>query len=181
VDWIGRARPRLRRSLLVAGLVLSTVPLATTLPIVPLSALHDTQITLDPTTRDSIGWPVYVREIAQVYRSLPAAQRSSAVVVTSNYGEAGAVDLFGPADGLPAAYSPQTGFWYWGPPPASKTVAIIVGADRAQVRFCGSLRLAAILDDHAGIASDEQGKSVWICTALSESWSVIWPQVRYLG
>ena len=89
------------------------------------------------------------------------------------------MDRFGPADGLPAAYSPETGFWYWGPPPASKTVAILVGASRADTRACGSARVAATLDDRVG--PEEQGQQVWICTQLRESWPAIWPKVRYLG
>jgi Dolichyl-phosphate-mannose-protein mannosyltransferase len=178
-DWIGRAQPWLRRGLLVAGLVLSAATLLTALPIVPVSVLHDTAFTAG---YETIGWPAITQEIAQVYHSLPAAQQSSAVVLASNYGEAGAVDRFGPAYGLPASYSPQTGFWYWGPPPASKTVAVVVGADRDQVnRVCGSVRLAATLDNHVGIANQEQGKQVWICTQLRESWPILWSQLLYLG
>ena len=142
VDWIIRAQPRLRRGLLVAGLVLSAGELPTTLPIVPVAALHDTPFKLDSDASETVGWPAFVQEIAHVYHSLPAAQRSSAVVVASNYGEAG-------------------------------------GADRAQLRDCGSARVAAILGNHVGV--EEQDKLVWICTQLRESWSVIWPQVRCLG
>jgi 4-amino-4-deoxy-L-arabinose transferase-like glycosyltransferase len=179
VDWIGRGQPRLRRGLLAAALVLSAAELPVTLPVVPVSDLQDTGVKPDSDQNETIGWPAFVQEIARVYHALPAAQRSSAVVVASNYGEAGAVDRFGPADGLPAAYSPETGFWYWGPPPASKTVAIIVGASQADVRVCGSARVALLLDSHVGV--EEQGEPVWICTQLRESWADIWPQVRYLG
>jgi hypothetical protein len=180
-DWIGRAQPRLRRGLLAAGLVLSLAILPASLPILPVTALRHSPFPVSYDTGATIGWPAYVREIARVYHSLPAAQQASAVIVTSNYAEAGAVDRFGPAYRLPAAYSPETGFWYWGPPPAAKTVAIIVGADRAQIGFCGTARVAASLDDGVGVGTAEQGKPVWICTQLTQSWARIWPQVRYLG
>jgi 4-amino-4-deoxy-L-arabinose transferase-like glycosyltransferase len=181
VRWIGAAQPRLRRGLVAAGLVLSAAILPVTLPILPVTALRHAPFPVSYDTGATIGWPVYVREIARVYHSLPAAQQASAAIVTSNYAEAGAVDRFGPAYRLPAAYSPETGFWYWGPPPAPMTVAIIIGADRAQVGFCGSAQLAGTLDNHAGIATAEQGKQLWICTQLKRSWADIWPQVRYLG
>ena len=181
-SWAGRAQPRLRRGLLAAGLVLGAGTLPATLPILPVSVLRHTTFADSYDTGATIGWPAYVHEIAQVYHSLPPAQRASAVVVASNYGEAGAVERFGAAEGLPAvAYSPETGFWYWGSPPAAKTVAIIIGANRSQVGMCGSARVAATLDNHVGLPTAEQGKSVWICTQLRESWPAIWREARYLG
>jgi hypothetical protein len=178
--WIGRAWPRLRRGLLITGLVLSYGTLLFLLPIVPVSVLHDTPFTADYDVRATVGWPAYVREIAQVYNSLPAAQRSAAVIAGINYGEAGAVDRFGPAYGLPTAYSPDDGFWYWGPPPASKTVVVIIGFKQASLSFCGHLRLAETLNNHAEIANSEQGSPVWICTDLLRSWATIWPKVRFI-
>ena len=162
--------------------MLSAGTLPVTLPIVPVSAVHDTPIVkLNYDAGETIGWPAFVAEIAQVYYSLPTAQRSSAVVLTSNYGEAGAVDRFGPADGLPAAYSGQDSFWYWGPPPTQATAAVAVGFDSVQLSFCGSVLLAAILDNHVGVADQEQGQPVWICTQLRQSWPAIWLSMRYLG
>lgn len=153
VGWVSRGRPGLRRGLLATGLVLSAATLAVSLPVLPVTALRHSPFPVSYDTGATIGWPAYVREIARVYHSLPAAQQASAAIVTSNYAEAGAVDRFGSADGLPAAYRPETGFWYWGPPPASKTAAIIVGASRNQIRFCGSARVAATLDNHVGIGT----------------------------
>jgi hypothetical protein len=41
--------------------------------------------------------------------------------------------------------------------------------------------LAATLNNHVGVADDEQGQPVWICSRLRESWSAIWPSLRDLG
>jgi len=150
---------------------------------VPVTDVHNTPIVaLNYDAGETIGWPAYVREIAVGYDSLPAAQRRSAIVLTSNYGEAGAVDHFGQASGLPAAYSGDNAFWYWGPPPASATTAVAVGFDRQTLApICGALRPAATLDNHVGVHDDEQGAQVWVCSGLSGSWSAIWPRLRYLG
>ncbi len=102
VDWAGRAHRRGRAGLITAGLVLAVLQLPITLPVLPVSVVHDTPIVaLNYDAGETIGWPAFVREIATAYRSLPPAQRSATTVLTSNYGEAGAVDQFGPADGLP--------------------------------------------------------------------------------
>ena len=181
VDWVGRARRR-RRAGLTAGLVLAVLELPITLPVVPVSVVHDTPIVaLNYDAGETIGWPAFVQEIAAVYRSLPPDQRSATVVLAGNYGEAGAVDRFGPADGLPAAYSGHMSFWYWGPPPAGATTAIVLGYQRSQLSFCGSLRLAAHLDNHAGVNDDEQGAPVWICQQLTSTWQAIWPAQKHFN
>jgi hypothetical protein len=173
--------PQHRRRLLAVAFIIGILILPITLPILPVADVHDTPIVaLNYDAGETIGWPVFVHEIAAAYDSLPPAQRAAATVLTSNYGEAGAVDHYGPADGLPAAYSGHMSFWYWGPPPAPATTAIVVGYDKSQLGFCGSVRLAATLDNHVGVSDDEQGAPVWICQDLRATWAAIWPSQRHL-
>ena len=182
VDWLQRAHSRLRHRLLLAALVLSMLELPITLPIVPIGDVHKTPVVaLNYDAGETIGWPAFVAEIASAYRSLPSGQRSTAVVLTGNYGEAGAVDRYGPADGLPPAFSGHNSFWYWGPPPASAATAVVVGYSRDQLGFCGSVRLALTLDNHDHVKDDEQGRPVWICTQLTQSWRALWRSQRNLG
>jgi hypothetical protein len=183
VEWTRRGRSRLRRALVGAAVVLSLTSLPIVLPIVPVGSVRHTPIVaLNYDAGETIGWPAYVREIGAVYAALPPARRASTIVLASNYGEAGAVDRLGSADGLPAAYGVHNGFWYWGPPPASATAAVAVGFDRGTLaRVCGTLRLAGRLDNHVGVAGDEQGAPVWVCSALRAPWPVLWPRLRILG
>lgn len=183
VDWARRGRARLRAGLVTAAVMLNLTAIPVTLPVVPVADVHNTPIVaLNYDAGETIGWPAYVRQIAAVYRSLPPAQRSSAIVLGSNYGESGAVDRFGPADGLPAAYGVHNAYWYWGPPPASAATAVAAGFARQTLTpVCGSLRLAAHLDNNLGVHDDEQGAPVWVCTALRGSWAAIWPRLRNLG
>jgi 4-amino-4-deoxy-L-arabinose transferase-like glycosyltransferase len=183
VDWVRRGRSRLRAGLVTAAVVSNLTAIPVVLPVVPVSDLHRTSIVAaNYDAGETVGWPAYVREIAAVYRSLPPSRRSSAIVLGSNYGEAGAVAHYGPAVGLPAAYSGHNGFWYWGPPPASAGTAIAVGFGRGQLTpFCGSLRLAARLDNHVDVQDDEQGAPVWVCSALREPWAATWPRLRAFG
>ena len=183
LEWTRRGRPRVRRALLGAAVVLSLTSLPVVLPLVPVRDLHRTSIVkLDYDVGEEVGWPTFVHEIAEDFDSLPAARRQAAIVLTSNYGEAGAVDHYGSADGLPAAYSGHNAFWYWGPPPAGATTAVAVGFDRGTLAaFCGTLRFAGRLDNHLDVNDDEQGAPVWICSNLRSRWSAIWPTLRYLG
>jgi hypothetical protein len=146
-----------------------------TLPVVPVADVHSTPIVaLNYDAGETIGWPAYVRQIAVMCRSLPTAQRAKTIVLGSNYGEAGAVDV-------PAAYGVQNAYWYWGPPPASATAAIAVGfGPQTLTPVCGTLRLTAP-EQPLGVHDDEQGAPVWLCSALRGSWPAIWPRLRHLG
>src|SRR3984893_14884827 len=66
---------------------------------------------------DQFGWPEMAREVAAIYNSLPPEERAQTGIWAGNYGEAGAINLFGPQYGLPTAYSRHQNHWYWGPPP----------------------------------------------------------------
>jgi hypothetical protein len=137
---------------------------------------------LPPAAGETVGWPTYVREIAGVYHQLPAADQATAAVVTSNYGEAGAIDRYGPEFGLPHAFSGHNGYWYWGPPPATARIIVAVGFPRSFLeRSFGHVHLGTRLDNHLRIANDEQGAPVWVCSQPRDSWPTLWPQFRSLG
>jgi hypothetical protein len=78
-----------------------------------------------------VAWPKLVAQVAAAYRALPAGQRSSTAILTGNYGEAGAIDRYGPQHGLPQAYCGSNSFWFLGPPPAAESAAIVVNVDPA--------------------------------------------------
>ena len=110
---------------------------------------------------------------------LPPGARGSTAVLTANYGEAGAVDRFGPALGLPAAYSVQDGYWYWGPPPAGDRTLVVVGLSGSRLRrLFTSCRTVGRLDNGLGVEDQEQGTSVRICTGRRTGWGHAWTQWR---
>ncbi|MFL5887187.1 MAG: hypothetical protein ACJ77M_19115, partial [Thermoleophilaceae bacterium] len=91
------------------------------------------------------------------------------------------VDRYGPALGLPGAYSGHNGFGYWGPPPdrAGRVIAIGLGSeDLARFRGC---RLAARIHDSAGIDNDENDEPVELCAGTGQPWSAIWGDLKHLG
>jgi 4-amino-4-deoxy-L-arabinose transferase-like glycosyltransferase len=73
------------------------------------------------------GWEELAREVARVYATLSPEERAKAVVFGRNYAEAGAIDYFGPALGLPPAISPHNSYWTWGPGRYDGSVLIVIG------------------------------------------------------
>ncbi len=139
--------------------------------VVPVAAIN-------PVARESIGWPAYVGQIAAVHDTLPPEDRARAVVLTANYGEAGAVDRYGPALGLPRAYSGHNGLGELGPPPAERTVAVVVGDVRRDVfARCEPAGTLA----HPVPGGEENGAPLAVCRDPRGGWAAAWPPLRHLG
>jgi len=179
--WLRGGRRRLRRTALVLAVVFSALSsVAITLPVTPLHNLHKTSFEYD--IGETVAWPTYVHEIAAAWKRLPAAVRAHAAILTSNYGEAGAVDHYGPALGLPAAYSGHMGFWYWGPPPPNTTSVLGVGFDPGYLnRFFATVRLVSRLNNQLQVNNDEQHAALWLASGPRESWAKLWPKLKNLG
>src|SRR5439155_5643214 len=118
-----------RAALITAALAVNIALSAViALPLLPVPVLAKTPVpALNQVTRDQIGWPAYVRQVAGVYRDLSAGDRAHAVIVTGNYGEHGAIARYGGPYGLPPVYSGQNELWYLARPPGGATVVVLVG------------------------------------------------------
>lgn len=175
-DWLRRGAARARMILFSVVIAVSVVIVALiTLPLVPVTVLHDTPVVaMNYDAGETVGWPTFVKQMA-------AAFRPGEVVLTSNYGEAGAVDRFGPSLGLPDAYSVHNAFWYWGPPPGSAP-ALAVGFDASQIEnFCPGAILTGHLNNHLQVNDDEQDAPLWTCPRPSRPWASLWRSIRFLG
>ncbi|RAY15990.1 glycosyl transferase, family 39 [Actinomadura craniellae] len=161
---------------------ISTVLL--TLPVYPVGMLADTpQPVINADTAETVGWPRFAAEVARVHRALPAAERARATIVTSNYGEAGALDRYGPELGLPRAYSGHNGYWYFGRPADTGGPTIFIGpeGDAGLRRFWTDVTAAGRIDNGVDLDNEEQGKSVWVCRGQRMPWTALWPQLRHLS
>ncbi|WP_116449931.1 glycosyltransferase family 39 protein [Blastococcus litoris] len=179
VDWARHGAARLRTGLLAVALALSlAVSALLGLPIVPADRLGDTPIPdISYDAGEQVGWP---RLAATVERASIDLLDTPFVVLTQNYGEAGAIDRFAPR--LAPAYSGHNSYWTWGPPPEDVDTAVVVGLSEDQLhRWFGTVQRAAVIDNGVGLDNDEQGTQVWIASSRTATWAEIWPELRRLG
>jgi len=197
--WTERLRAQQRRShaavvrgaaiLLMVGYAAITLPLG--LPIVPpepmaryaaalgmTAAVQTNQgevLPLPQDYADMLGWEAQVAAVARVYRALPAPDREKAVIVADNYGEAGAVDFYGPRYGLPSAVAPVGSYWFFGPGKKPGDVIIKIGGSRDDLTpFCGSVALADRVNER-WVVPEEQNLPIWICRQPYRTLQQIWP------
>jgi hypothetical protein len=110
LGWLHRWGRTTRWVALTAALGLSLViNCLLMLPLVPAEDLAATPIVdINYDAGETVGWPEFAGVVAGVLKSLPVTARAGAVVLTGSYGEAGAIDRYGSALGLPPAPSPTT-------------------------------------------------------------------------
>ena len=165
---------------LAAGAVVTLAAVPIAIPVLPAAILRTVPLqTINYDLAETIAWPQEVRLIAREYEALSPAQRARTALLTGNYGEAGAIDRYGPSMGLPPAYSGSNNFWLWGPPPAADRSAIVISLDPSFLRReFRSVRRIATFYNGMGIADDEQGSPVYLATGLRKSWARAWPAFR---
>jgi hypothetical protein len=126
---------------------------------------------------DMLGWEEQVATVARVYHTLPDDQRKHAVVVAGNYGEAGALDFYGPRYGLPEVVSPAGSYWFFGPGDRPGKVVITIGVPRDDLRrFFDSVVTAAAVS-HAWTVEEERNLTVNVGTRPRRTLQQIWPSL----
>lgn len=186
--WLDRGRARLRGRVLAAAYALSAlIGGAITLPLLPVDLVGRSGVTaVNYDAGETVGWPAFTATVARAYHALPAPSRRQGIILTANYGEAGAVDRYGPALGLPRAYSGHNGYGLWGPPPQGAEPVVVVGygepSAAAQVtRWFAGCRVVARVDNGHDLDNEEQGAPVRVCERPRQPWPLLWTQVRRLG
>ncbi|MBA3344433.1 MAG: glycosyltransferase family 39 protein [Gemmatimonadales bacterium] len=126
---------------------------------------------------DMLGWEEQVATVAEVYHALPPADRARAVIVGGNYGEAGAIDFFGPRLGLPAAVSPAGSYWFFGPGQKPGEVVVTIGPSREQlIPLFESVRAAARVVQPWAV-EEERDLTVHVATNPRQTLQEIWPSL----
>ncbi|HEY7142655.1 MAG TPA: glycosyltransferase family 39 protein [Streptosporangiaceae bacterium] len=174
------ARVALTALLAVSVLAFGLIGVISGLPVLPARTLRTTQLQkVNDAIGDQIGWPALAATIAAGYRAVPSGQRRYTAILTGNYGEAAAVDRYGPGLGLPQAYCGSNSFWYLGPPPAADTAAIAVNVGPALLHLeFASVRRVATFYNGLGVSDGEQGAPIYLVTGLKSSWARAWPAFR---
>ena len=183
---VGAAVRNVLRTLVCFGLIASAaIAVSFTLPIAPVnSAWAQRAFKVNGDFREEIGWPELVETIAQIRDSLPAEDRARLGILASNYGEAGAVNLYGPRYGLPRVISGVNSFWQrgYGDPPPQTVIVVGEHLDFLETKF-ETCTLAAQTWNRFGIGNEEtlDHPDIFVCRNLRTSWPDFWKTHRHFG
>lgn len=176
---------------LAAGLLL--LPMG--LPILPIDTFiqYENALHITPTAAenqklnklpqywaDMFGWPELAAKMAEVYSTLSADERRRVYILVDNYGEASAINFFGPALGLPPAISGHNAYFTWGPGPNPDADVMIdmnatVEDDR---KFCADARLGGT-HHNAYAMPYESNLGIVVCRGSYQPLSQVFPRQRH--
>lgn len=155
------------------------------LPIAPInSALWAMTSQTHDNFVEQIGWPDLVETTAEIYNDLSSAEQAQVGILVGNYGEAGAINLYGPAYDLPEAISGVNSYWlrgYGDPPPQ---LLIVLGFSQEQVnRVFDVCEAAGQVSNRYGVANEETRfhPDIFVCRGLRQSWPEFWAMFRYFA
>jgi hypothetical protein len=151
------------------------------LPLLPLSILGSSPVpSVSQVAADQVGWPTYVQQVANAYKELPATDAHRTVIITSNYGEAGAIARYGPELDLPQPFSGHNQLYFNARPPDGAETAVVVGSQIRSVRqYFRSCTTTGRLDNGVGVHNEEQGQPITLCSGPTASWTTIWAAFQH--
>ncbi len=125
---------------------------------------------------DMRGWKEKADALAGAYWALPAEERARAVIYTTNYGGASAVNVYRPD--VPVAVSGHQNYWFWGPRGHTGEVMVIYGDSREtdEQEFASVTEVRWAADPWT---EPYEQKSIYVCKGPKE-WTLpgLWPKVK---
>jgi hypothetical protein len=186
--WLTERRPAVRvttRAVAAALLFVGATMGALVLPIAPVGTpLFRKVASVNGDLAEEIGWPELVGEVSRIWRGLSPVERPRTAIFAANYGEAGAVNLYGPALGLPSAISGVNSFWArgYGDPPPEQLIVLGARRERLETR-CREVTLVGRTPNPHGVVNEEtrDHPDIFLCRGLKIPWADLWPRLRSFG
>ncbi len=142
------------------------------------------QIANNSDIRDEYGWPEFVAQVAAVRDTLPPEDRARLAIITHNYGEAGAIALYGPQYNLPTPISGTNSFHDRGYGPYEPDTVIVTGTNlEDQLHSFETCTVAAHVQMPYNIQNEESADhpEILICRHLRFPWPAAWARSQEFG
>jgi hypothetical protein len=171
---------------------LTAIVMPTSLPVIDppdlpgyLAKMHLEVETQEKSTRgsaipqelaDMLGWPELEERVAAVWSTLPDKTRAG--IFASNYGEAGAIDFFGPRHALPPVRCPHNSYGLWGRNQPELDTLVIVGKVDSWRPRCKDIDIKA----YGGVELSvpiEKGRPIFVCH-LQKPLSTYWSDLEFI-
>ena len=135
--------------------------------------------TLPQIFADQFGWEQMVGSVADAYRHLSPEDKKRAAIFCQNYGEAGAIDFFGPKLGLPPAISGHQNYFLWGPRDWNGEVILVLDTnDDDERELFGSVEDLGQVVSSPWAMPYERQRHIYLCRKLKVSVRELWPRVK---
>lgn len=126
---------------------------------------------------DQFGWEEMAASVARAYNALPPEVRAKTAIFGQNYGQAGAIDLFGPKYGLPPAISGHQTYFLWGPRNYTGESVIVMDGRRSDLdEVCRSVQKVGRVEHPYSMPYERF--DLYYCQGLKQPLKQYWANVK---
>jgi len=119
-----------------------------------------------------------IRAVSTAYQSLSPEEREHAVVLADSFHEAGAVNVLGPAAGLPSAIGIHNNYWLWGPGASANRVFLVIAPEGSELlTLFKSVERAAEIECRWCMPFQRE-KIVYVCREPRRPLREAWPELK---
>ena len=152
-------------------------------PIAPInSPLWEVTSDVNGEFVEMVGWQDLTAQVAAVYQSIPENERPRTVILAGNYGEAGALDMYGRAYDLPRVISGSNSLWLRGYGNPEPEMVILVGFERDYAdNFFLNCEYAGKVTNRYGVKNEETTRhtGLYICRQSRKPWAETWQSMQW--
>ena len=187
-SWLAARTEKARRvgfSLLWGTQVIgSLIGIVLMKPIAPINSplWEVTTGVTDDLFTEMIGWQDLTAQVAEIYNSIPEDEKTRTVILAGNYGEAGALDLYGDEYGLPRIITGSNSYWYRGYGEPEPETVIVVGFESSYAgQFFKSCNYAGTVRNQYGVKNEESTyhTGLYVCREPRTPWNEMWKRMQW--
>jgi hypothetical protein len=153
-------------------------------PIAPINSplWEVTTGVTDDLFTEMVGWQDLTKQVADIYQSIPESEKPLTVILAGNYGEAGALDLYGDKYGLPRIISGGNNYWYRGYGEPEPETVIVVGFESSYAgRFFALCKYSGTVTNSYDVKNEETSyhTGLYVCREPRQPWSEMWQEMQW--
>ena len=130
---------------------------------------------------DMFGWEGIAQRVAAYYHTLPPEEQRKTAIFGNNYGDAGAIDFFGPKYGLPKAIGGHQNYWIWGPRDYTGESLIVLGEGHESNMQTKCTSYSVIGNTKDPLSRPDEWLPIYHCRGFKWDLQTIWPELKRWG
>jgi Dolichyl-phosphate-mannose-protein mannosyltransferase len=127
---------------------------------------------------DMFGWEGIAQRVAAYYHTLSPEEQQKTAIFANNYGDAGAIDFFGPRYGLPKSIGNHQNYWIWGPRDYTGESMIVLGEGHEYNMQTKCTSYSIIGNAKDPLSRSDEWLPIYHCRGFKWNLQTIWPQTK---
>jgi hypothetical protein len=140
---------------------------------------HSAQGVLPQLFADMFGWDEMTQRVAAYYHTLSPEEQQKTAIFGNNYGEAAAIDFFGPRYGLPKSIGGHQSYWLWGPRDYTGESLIVLGEGHEYNMKTKCASYSIIGTTKHPLSRPDEWLPIYHCRGFRPDLQTAWPQLKH--